>query len=238
MTLLYDGETYTNYVRDPSLKCIVNMGETSKAQYDYSDHFGVNSNLCRIYCSDEVDFILANKINATAGETFSYDIELAAYKSDTRSTNNLLSSVIKRFLKKCDLDYSSDVLNNIKFFYNSKELNEFDKTMELIFVNYKNISIHVFYRVDIIGAGPLIFVDVSRGKIREISSDQIVGNLLIGLNIIGICTNNNCDAKGKKVAYCLLHCLFCQKLNIDMAHNYCQPCEFYYRKYIKKEVDT
>ena len=44
--------------------------------------------------------------------------------------------------------------------------------------------------------------------------------------------------EGKKVAYCLLHCLFCQKLNIDMAHNYCQPCEFYYRKYIKKEVDT
>ena len=113
----------------------------------------------------------------------------------------LLSSVIERFLKKCDLDYSSDVLNNIKFFYNTKELNEFDKTMELIFVNYNNISIHVFYRTDIIGAGPLIFVDVSRGKIREISSDQIVGNLSIGLNIIGICTNNNCDAKGKKVAY-------------------------------------
>ena len=41
---------------------------------------------------------------------------------------------------------------------------------------------------------------------------------------------------GKQVAYCLLHCLFCQKLNIDMSFMYCEPCEYNYRKYVKKEV--
>lgn len=43
--------------------------------------------------------------------------------------------------------------------------------------------------------------------------------------------------EGKRVAYCLLHCLFCQKLHIDMSFMYCGPCEYNYRKYIqRKEV--
>lgn len=43
--------------------------------------------------------------------------------------------------------------------------------------------------------------------------------------------------EGKRVAYCLLHCLFCQKPNIDISFMYCKPCEYNYRKYIqKKEV--
>ena len=41
--------------------------------------------------------------------------------------------------------------------------------------------------------------------------------------------------KGKEVAYCLLHCLFCQKLHIDMSFMYCEPCEYNYRKYIRRK---
>ena len=118
-----EDETYSNYIKDPSLKCIVNMSKTQKAQYDYSDHFGVNSNLCRIYCSDEVEYELANKINATAGETFVYDIELAAYKNDTRRSDHLLSSVVRE-KRTCtsEIYYNkpvpSEILEKIKADYN------------------------------------------------------------------------------------------------------------------------
>ena len=62
--------TFDNSIKDPSLKCIVNMAENLRDYYDYSAYFGVNSNLCKVYCSDEVVFTLSNKINAAAGETF------------------------------------------------------------------------------------------------------------------------------------------------------------------------
>jgi len=42
--------------------------------------------------------------------------------------------------------------------------------------------------------------------------------------------------EGKRVAYCILHCLFCQKLHINMSFMYCESCEYNYRKYIQKEV--
>lgn len=112
-------KTYSNYIKDPSLKCITNMVTSTKKMYDYSEHFGVNSNLCKIYCSDEVEFVLANKINATAGETFAYDIEVAAYRNDTRHSDHLLSTVIKE-RRTCaseiyyTKDFPSDVADKIK----------------------------------------------------------------------------------------------------------------------------
>ena len=86
-------ELYTNTISDPSLKCIVHMPETTRQMYDYSEHFGVNSNLCRVYCSDEVDYVLSNKINATAGETFDYDIEVAMYNE--KKSDHHLSTIIE-----------------------------------------------------------------------------------------------------------------------------------------------
>ena len=53
-----DNNIYTGYVKDPSLKCIVNMASQDiKNFYDYSDYFKVNKNLCRVYCSDEVNLL-------------------------------------------------------------------------------------------------------------------------------------------------------------------------------------
>ena len=43
--------------------------------------------------------------------------------------------------------------------------------------------------------------------------------------------------QGKQIAYCLLHCLLCQKINLDMSRIYCSPCEFNYKKYMKKVAE-
>ncbi len=84
---------YSGYVKDPSLSCIANMGSNErKNYYDYSSYFGVNTDLCRVYCSDEVDYYLADRINSASGETFTYDIKpFEAFNTETKK----LSSGIK-----------------------------------------------------------------------------------------------------------------------------------------------
>ena len=69
-------DTYTkSSVFEPSISQIVNMCRESKKElYDYSDYYGVNSKVCKLYCRDEVDYILANKTKVYAGMTFKYDI--------------------------------------------------------------------------------------------------------------------------------------------------------------------
>ncbi len=87
--------TFSNSIKDPSLKCIVNMPSTTRNYYDFSNYFGVNSNLCRVYCSDEVDYTFSNRINAVAGETFNFDIEKFSYK-ETKSDHQLSSIVSEK----------------------------------------------------------------------------------------------------------------------------------------------
>ena len=66
---------YSSSVKDPSLKCIVNMGQNSnKSNYDYSEFFHVNTDLCRIYCSDEIEYQIADKVRETSARNFKYDI--------------------------------------------------------------------------------------------------------------------------------------------------------------------
>ena len=65
----------------------------AKTKYDYSEYFGVNTNFCRVYCSDEVKYTLADKVKAISGRTFSYDIEFAAKGSS--KLNYKLSSIVE-----------------------------------------------------------------------------------------------------------------------------------------------
>ena len=88
----YNG-VYGATVKDPSLKCIVNLKDVSaKTRYDYSTYFGVNTNFCRVYCSDEVEYTLADKVKAISGKTFMYDIEFPAKR--TNELNYKLTSVV------------------------------------------------------------------------------------------------------------------------------------------------
>ena len=89
----YNG-VYKSTIKDPSLKCIVNMKNPSnKEMYDYSDYFKVNKNFCRIFCSDEVEFYIADKVKEKSGRTFSYDIEFMVNKTKNKSFK--ISNVIK-----------------------------------------------------------------------------------------------------------------------------------------------
>ncbi len=88
----YNG-VYSATVKDPSLKCILNLNESAaKTRYDYSSYFGVNTNFCRVYCSDEVEYTLADKVKAISGKTFMYDIEFPAKK--TNKLDYKLTSIV------------------------------------------------------------------------------------------------------------------------------------------------
>ena len=83
----------THSVKDPSLRCILNMSSSiSKNSYDYSDFFGVNKDFCKIYCSDTVDYYLADKVDIYSGLSFKLDIEHAVFKKNNsdKSFSNIV----------------------------------------------------------------------------------------------------------------------------------------------------
>ncbi len=89
-----DNSIYTGYIKDPSLRCIVNMAsDINKGYYDYSDYFGVNTNLCRVFCSDEIDYHIADKITVHSGLSFKYDIKPSGLNLEEK--DKLISSVIE-----------------------------------------------------------------------------------------------------------------------------------------------
>ena len=76
-----------DYIRDPSLNCIINMqNTTSRRSYDYSDFFGVNSNFCKIYCSDAVEYYTADKFDLYSGLSFKLDIEYKLFEENKSPT--------------------------------------------------------------------------------------------------------------------------------------------------------
>ena len=80
-------------VKDPSLSCIVNMQSTvAKNSYDYSSFFGVNSDFCKIYCSDSAEFYMADKVDIYSGLSFKLDIEYDLFKSN--KTSRAISNVV------------------------------------------------------------------------------------------------------------------------------------------------
>ena len=89
----YNG-VYKSSIKDPSLKCIVNMANPDfKELYDYSDYFKVNKNFCRVFCSDEVEFYIADKVKEKSGRTFNYDIEFNVNK--TKKVSYQLTNIVK-----------------------------------------------------------------------------------------------------------------------------------------------
>lgn len=101
-------EPYSKTISDPSLSCIVNMDRTEQLDmYDYSDDFGVNTNFCRIYCSDQVEYTLAGKNEKVSGKAFKYDVREVAKSIDVNKFP--LSSVVKQ-KRTCVSEIFSDYL--------------------------------------------------------------------------------------------------------------------------------
>lgn len=87
-------EQYTQSISDPSLSCIVNLEDKSEERYyDYSKEFGVNTNFCRVYCSDKIEYTFPGKTTAYSGRYFQYDVR----ESGSEKTTNkpLISALVK-----------------------------------------------------------------------------------------------------------------------------------------------
>ena len=89
-----DGGVHQGFAKDPSLKCILNLkNESEKDRFDFSKEFGVNTNFCNVYCSDEVTYYIPDKITVKSGLAFKYDIGVKSYL--TKTDNHLISNVVK-----------------------------------------------------------------------------------------------------------------------------------------------
>ena len=87
------GDVSTGHVKDPSLKCILNASADNKLKYDFSELFGVNTNFCRVYCSDEVEYYIPDRETIKDGRSLKYDISIRSYLKDNK--NHMISNVVK-----------------------------------------------------------------------------------------------------------------------------------------------
>ena len=79
-----------------------------KNYYDYSSKLGVNTNFCRVYCSDKVEYTVAGRTTAESGRSFKYDVRTAATSAKLR--DYALSSVVKE-KRTCVSEVFYDNLN-------------------------------------------------------------------------------------------------------------------------------
>ena len=90
-----------NTTSDPSLNCILHKSssvnennQNGKAYYDYSSLFNVNTNFCRVYCSDKVTYYLAPKQTVNSSLQLKYDIERFVYPTRENLNSNALTSIV------------------------------------------------------------------------------------------------------------------------------------------------
>jgi hypothetical protein len=91
----YNVRYANNFTQDPSLNCILHksayedtsMKEEGRAYYDYSDMFKVNTDVCKIYCSDSVNYYLPAREDVNGSLQLKYDIE--SWVFNERSINEL-----------------------------------------------------------------------------------------------------------------------------------------------------
>ena len=107
------GGVYTKTIKDPSLKCIMNIrNETVKETYDYSNYFHVNTDLCRIYCSDTIEYKIADKVVENSARNFKYNITSSTGFSG--KTDIPLSSAVKETRTCVSEIYYHDLTKNLQ----------------------------------------------------------------------------------------------------------------------------
>ncbi len=108
---------------DPSLNCIMHKSsltdktnQKGKRYYDYSHLFGVNTNICKVYCSDKVTYYMAPKKDVYSALQLKYDIEREVFpgRADAERSSHALTSIVK-----VQRDCASQIFyDNIPFDYN------------------------------------------------------------------------------------------------------------------------
>ncbi len=87
---------YEGYKKDPYMNCILNACDQGlKDYFDKSEKYGVNTEVCRIYCREDVTFYMADKTKVYSGMQFRYEIEIPLEgKIKPVNTDNSLTSVV------------------------------------------------------------------------------------------------------------------------------------------------
>lgn len=203
----------TNSVFDPSLNCILHKSsgnkegttKTPKHAYDYSDTFKVNTDICRVYCSDKVTYKVSGKKKVSNSFQLSYDI-----KKDLGITNNdsnKLVSIIEMerncvseiFYDKIKFDYVKDwskayglndeTINNWKTLYNalakkSKDENERQELLNKLAYDLYNCN---FYTDAQISA---VVGDAIKKPLDSVNAYSTAKKLLE--NTVQYCNDNEC----------------------------------------------
>ena len=125
---LYD--TYDEGVlEEPYMNCIMNACNVSQRnQYDFSKEYGVNTDVCRVFCREEVEFYLANKTRVYAGMQFKYEIDRLLDKNGKRKLkngNSLTSMVLQK--RQCATEIYYDHLNPLYNYKNTETWQEMYK---------------------------------------------------------------------------------------------------------------
>ena len=125
---LYD--TYDEGVlEEPYMNCIMNACNVSQRnQYDFSKEYGVNTDVCRVFCREEVEFYLANKTRVYAGMQFKYEIDRLLDKNGKRQLDNgnsLTSMVLQK--RQCSTEIYYDHLNPLYNYKNTETWQEMYK---------------------------------------------------------------------------------------------------------------
>ena len=67
---------YYNFILTNIVSLTEQTNQNGKRYYDYSNMFGVNTNICKVYCSDKVTYYMAPKKDVYSGLQLKYDIEI------------------------------------------------------------------------------------------------------------------------------------------------------------------
>lgn len=148
---VFDSGVYDTYTvgdkKDPYMNCILNACDKSeKDKYNYSAEYGVNTNVCNIYCRDEIYFYMANKTRVYAGMQFQYDIvpKLQAdsvieepYINQVGKSNFKLSSVVLQ-KRQCTTEIYYDTKNAS----GKTWLDQYDEAVKSMMTAYNNWKHH------------------------------------------------------------------------------------------------
>lgn len=111
-------------VEEPYMNCIMNACNVAQRnQYDFSEEYGVNTKVCRVFCREEVEFYMANKTRVYAGMQFKYKIdEVLGNKRKLTNGHSLTSMVLQK--RQCATEIYYDHVNPLYNYGNTKTWQE------------------------------------------------------------------------------------------------------------------
>lgn len=189
-------------VSDPSLTCILNKRSSTRDYYDYSTYFGVNTNFCRVYCSDSIEYYLPPrqyvsnalqlKYDVVPGKKYDNNYLFSAVKSRRNCVSKIFYDDFEFYGKKIDwhaaygLDPSIEI-NNWKELYaavHSLSQSQGNKKDFLHNLVYDLYNCNFFNDTEIKNAGVIKPLDVEKNS-REYVNEYLN-------NTKDYCEDNNC----------------------------------------------